>query len=75
MKVLTLEEAEIESRRGSAGDGNQMRQPYRREIILEGQWEVYPEVEHIHFFGWYIGNFSSLERRKVAELCDLLNHG
>ena len=69
-----MKQAGIEFRRGSSGGGNQMRQPYLREIIPEGQWELYPEVEHIHFFGWYIGNFPSLERRKVAELCDFLNN-
>ena len=69
-----MEQAGIEFRRGSSGGGNQMRQPYLRGTIPEGQWELYPEVEHIHFFGWYIGNFPSLERGKVAELCDLLNN-
>jgi len=70
----TMEQAGIEFRRGSSGGGNQMRQPYLRGIIPEGQWELYPEVEHVHFFGWYIGNFPSLERRKLVELTDLLNN-
>jgi CDP-6-deoxy-D-xylo-4-hexulose-3-dehydrase len=71
---LTMEQAGIEFRRGSSGGGNQMRQPYLRGIIPEGQWELYPEVEHVHFFGWYIGNFPSLERGKLVELTDLLNN-
>ena len=70
----TMEQAGIEFRRGSSGGGNQMRQPYLRGIIPEGQWELYPEVEHVHFFGWYIGNFPSLERGKLVELTDLLNN-
>jgi CDP-6-deoxy-D-xylo-4-hexulose-3-dehydrase len=69
-----MEQAGIEFRRGSSGGGNQMRQPYLKEIIPEGEWKLYPEVEHVHFFGWYIGNFPSLERGKLMELCDLLNN-
>jgi CDP-6-deoxy-D-xylo-4-hexulose-3-dehydrase len=69
-----MEQAGIEFRRGSSGGGNQMRQPYLKEIIPEGAWKLYPEVEHVHFFGWYIGNFPSLERGKLMELCDLLNN-
>ena len=69
-----MEQAGIEFRRGSSGGGNQMRQPYLKEIIPEGEWKLYPEVEHVHFFGWYIGNFPSLERRKLVELTDLLNN-
>ncbi|SVD80471.1 uncharacterized protein METZ01_LOCUS433325, partial [marine metagenome] len=32
----------IEFRRGSAGGGNQMRQPYLRGIVKEKSWENYP---------------------------------
>ena len=72
MKVLTLDQAGIESRRGSSGGGNQMRQFCLRGITPEGQWESYPEVEHVNFVGWYIGNFPFLGRRKLVELTDLL---
>ena len=65
--------AGVEYRRGSAGGGNQLRQPYLQKYITPGSWEKFPEVEHIHFFGWYIGNYPNLSRTVIADLCDLLN--
>jgi CDP-6-deoxy-D-xylo-4-hexulose-3-dehydrase len=64
----------VEYRRGSAGGGNQLRQPYLKNLIREGEWENYPEVEHVHFFGWYIGNYPDLEEQKIVRLCELLNN-
>jgi len=63
----------VEFRRGSSGGGNQLRQPYLRKILPDKEWEKYPEVEHIHFYGYYIGNYPELEERKILKLCDLLN--
>ena len=68
-----LREAGIEFRRGSSGGGNQLRQPYLKNIIADGFWEKFPQVEHIHFYGYYIGNYPDLEREKILSLCDLLN--
>jgi len=69
-----LDDARIEYRRGSAGGGNQMRQPYLRELVAPGEWLSYPEVEHIHFFGWYIGNFPGLAHDRIKGLCRVLNN-
>ena len=63
----------VEFRRGSAGGGNQLRQPYLKDVVKQNEWEEFPEAEHIHFFGWYIGNFPSLSKDKITQLCDLLN--
>jgi CDP-4-dehydro-6-deoxyglucose reductase, E1 len=41
--------------------------------ILGDEYKKYPNVDHVHFFGWYIGNYPDLEQEKVAMLCDLLN--
>jgi len=68
-----LRDAGIEFRRGSSGGGNQMRQPYLKGIVAEGEWEKYPEVEHIHFYGYYIGNYPDLKEEKILALCNLLN--
>ena len=65
---------EIEFRRGNAGGGNQLRQPYLKGIIKDKEWEKYPNVEHIHHFGWYIGNYPSLDKHKIIRLCKLLNN-
>jgi CDP-4-dehydro-6-deoxyglucose reductase, E1 len=69
-----LREAGVEFRRGSSGGGNQMRQPYLRGIIPDKEWEKYPEIEHVHFYGYYIGNYPSLDKEKILSLCDLLNN-
>jgi CDP-4-dehydro-6-deoxyglucose reductase, E1 len=63
----------IEFRRGSAGGGNQLRQPYLHGIIPNDHYKHYPEVEHIHFFGFYIGNFPDLQMSEVQEICAILN--
>ena len=68
-----MRRAGVEFRRGSAGGGNQLRQPYLRDLIKRNEWEEFPETEHVHFFGWYIGNFPGLSRDQIARLCDLLN--
>jgi CDP-6-deoxy-D-xylo-4-hexulose-3-dehydrase len=68
-----LSNAGIEYRRGSSGGGNQMRQPYLRNIVEVDDWKNYPEVEHVHFFGWYIGNYPDLEDQEILQLCQILN--
>ncbi|MCP3965897.1 MAG: DegT/DnrJ/EryC1/StrS aminotransferase family protein [Lentisphaerae bacterium] len=69
----TMRENNIEFRRGSSGGGNQLRQPYLKDIVASDEWEKYPEVEHIHSYGYYIGNYPTLEQEKIKELCEILN--
>jgi CDP-6-deoxy-D-xylo-4-hexulose-3-dehydrase len=68
-----MRDSGIEFRRGSAGGGNQIRQPYLKGIVPEGHHLQFPEVEHIHFYGFYIGNFPDLRDEEVDELCAILN--
>lgn len=63
----------VEFRRGTSGGGNQLRQPYLKKIMGEREFEKYPNVNHIHFYGFYIGNYPELERDKIMKLCSLLN--
>ena len=63
----------VEFRRGSAGGGNQLRQPYLRDMVNENEFKKYPVVEHVHFFGFYIGNYPDLPEEKIRTLCDILN--
>ena len=63
----------IEFRRGSSGGGNQLRQPYLRGIVSRGACEKFPNIEHIHFYGYYIGNYPGLKKQDILGLCDLLN--
>lgn len=68
-----LRECGVEFRRGSAGGGNQLRQPYLQGIVGKNEHKKYPEAEHIHFFGFYIGNYPDLEESKIKALCKILN--
>ncbi len=63
----------VEFRRGTAGGGNQLRQPYLKSVISEEDITLYPNVDHIHFYGFYIGNYPGLESEKILKLCETLN--
>lgn len=71
--MRTLRHHGVEFRRGTAGGGNQLRQPYLRKIVGESEFARYPKVDHVHFYGFYIGNYPGLEREKILELCTILN--
>jgi len=68
----TLRERKIEFRRGTSGGGNQLRQPFMRKL-KPGEYKKYPKVNHVHFFGAYIGNYPELEVGRIKTLCQLLN--
>ena len=63
----------IEFRRGNAGGGNQIRQPYLNDITKKIDLKKFPVVEHIHDFGYYIGNYPSLRKNKIIKICEILN--
>jgi CDP-6-deoxy-D-xylo-4-hexulose-3-dehydrase len=63
----------IEFRRGNAGGGNQLRQPYLKNFVKKINLKNFSEVDHIHFFGYYIGNYPSLDKNKIIKICDILN--
>jgi CDP-6-deoxy-D-xylo-4-hexulose-3-dehydrase len=68
----TLRERKIEFRRGTSGGGNQLRQPFLRRLFPD-EYKKYPQVDHVHFFGAYIGNYPELETGRIKALCALLN--
>ena len=59
--------------RGSAGGGNQLRQPYLKNLVEAGAWKQHPVTEHIHFYGMYIGNFPNLTIDEVDEITHIIN--
>ena len=63
----------IEFRRGNAGGGNQMRQPYLKEYVKGINLKKFKIVEHVHDFGYYIGNFPDLKKNKIYKLALILN--
>jgi CDP-6-deoxy-D-xylo-4-hexulose-3-dehydrase len=68
----TLRERKIEFRRGTSGGGNQLRQPFMRKLMPD-EYKKYPKVNHVHFFGAYIGNYPELKTDRIGSLCKLLN--
>lgn len=68
-----MRDSGVEFRRGSAGGGNQIRQPYLKGVVPDGHHLEFPETEHIHFYGFYIGNFPDLTAIEVDEICAILN--
>lgn len=68
-----LNEEKVEFRRGSAGGGNQLRQPYLQSYISDDEYLNYPHVEHVHYYGLYIGNYPTLEYEKILQLCNIIN--
>ena len=68
-----MQEEGIEFRKGSAGGGNQLRQPYLRKRMGD-LFLSFPETEHIHFYGFYIGNYPKLAAEDVIYLASVLNN-
>jgi CDP-6-deoxy-D-xylo-4-hexulose-3-dehydrase len=56
-KVESLLKSEgIEFRRGLSGGGNQLRQPYLKNLPGFPQPQSVPVTDHIHHYSWYNGN-------------------
>jgi CDP-6-deoxy-D-xylo-4-hexulose-3-dehydrase len=68
----TLKKEGIEFRRGLSGGGNQMRQPFMKQFNYD--LNNYPNIEHVHNFSWYIGNYPSLPQEKIDTLINILNN-
>jgi CDP-6-deoxy-D-xylo-4-hexulose-3-dehydrase len=68
-----MQESGVEYRRGSAGGGNQIRQPYLKGVVPDGHHREFPQTEHVHFYGFYIGNFPDLRDDEIDALCAILN--
>ena len=68
-----MTEEGIEFRRGSAGGGNQTRQPYLKNFVPDNYHLNFPNTEHIHFYGFYIGNFPSMQLDEVDYITKTLN--
>jgi CDP-6-deoxy-D-xylo-4-hexulose-3-dehydrase len=68
-----MTEANIDFRRGSAGGGNQLRQPYLKLYKNIPNPKDFPETEHIHNYGYYVGNYPDIEEQRILDLCNFLN--
>ncbi len=68
---ILLDTEKIEYRVGTAGGGNQARQPYLEKYDFVA--DNLDNVNHIHDFGLYIGNHPELTREQILKLCEELN--
>ena len=72
--IRAMDENEIEYRQGSAGGGNQLRQPYLSGYLKNSEYyKNFTETERVHFYGFYIGNFPDLSLADVDFICSVLN--
>jgi CDP-6-deoxy-D-xylo-4-hexulose-3-dehydrase len=73
-KIETLlKDSGIEFRRGLSGGGSQIRQPYLKKLIPGINPSEFPNMDHIHFNSWYVGNYPEISTSRVKELTELLN--
>ena len=68
---ILLDEEKIEYRVGTAGGGNQARQPYLEKYDFVAH--DLSNVDHIHDFGLYIGNHPKLSLYEIGSLTQKLN--
>jgi CDP-6-deoxy-D-xylo-4-hexulose-3-dehydrase len=69
----TLKEKGIEFRRGLSGGGNQLRQPFFKKNY-NINYDDFKNIDHVHHFSWYIGNYPTLEKEKISTLINILNN-
>lgn len=70
--MAAMKEAGVEFRRGTSGGGNQLRQPYLKRLFGES-YKEFPQTDHVHFYGFYVGNYPGLDSGKIEKLCGILN--
>ena len=68
---ILLEEEKVEYRVGTAGGGNQARQPYLEKYnFIDDNLD---NIDYIHRFGLYVGNHPELNTQEIINLCKGLN--
>ena len=66
-----LKRNEVEYRIGTAGGGNQAKQPYLEKYdFVAGEL---PNSDYIHHYSLYIGNHPEISKEKIINLCNNLN--
>jgi len=50
-----------------------LRQPYIKNIVKNINLKNFKNVEHVHFFGYYIGNYPTLSKAKITKIVNYLN--
>ncbi len=61
----------VEYRIGTAGGGNQAKQPYLKKYEFKAGF--LPNSDYIHHFSLYIGNHPQVKKEDIIKLCNKLN--
>lgn len=71
-----LSNNKIEYRIGSAGGGNQLRQPYLKNYVNKNKIDPtsFSNTEHIHFYGMYLGNYPDLKKENLDYILRTVNN-
>ena len=72
--IRNLDKNGIEYRVGSAGGGNQLRQPYIKRMFKKDYYKKFKNTEHVHFFCMYIGNYPDLSQKDIRYICKIINN-
>jgi CDP-6-deoxy-D-xylo-4-hexulose-3-dehydrase len=68
-----LYQKKIEFRRGNAGGGNLTLQPFVKNYVKNLKQKDFKNVNIIHKYGYYIGNYPHLTKQKILRICKILN--
>ena len=68
-----LEDEKVEYRVGTAGGGNQARQPYLKKFPYRVVGTL-SQADYIHDYALYIGNHTDLNKEQIINLCKKLNN-
>ena len=68
-----LEDQKVEYRLGTAGGGNQARQPWLKNYEFKVVGEL-TNSNYIHDYGLYVGNHTELNEQQIIDLCRRLNN-
>ena len=68
----TLDQNGIEFRLGSAGGGNQLRQPYIKKLFPKNTMLKFKNTEHMHFMECTL-NYPELSKSKIDFILKILN--
>jgi CDP-4-dehydro-6-deoxyglucose reductase, E1 len=71
--VDAMRQCRVEFRRGTSGGGNQLRQPYLKSRLGPDKHLECPNADHVHFYGFYLGNYPGLDPEKIVQLASALN--
>ena len=70
---ILLDEEKVEFRVGTAGGGNQARQPYLEKYNFK-ICDNLDNANHVHDYGLYVGNHPELKKEQIIDLCRKLNN-